>query len=228
MTDVSILIPVYNEAATISAVLERVCGLSLGKEVLVVDDGSRDETGSILKGLAGRLSFKLISHAVNSGKGAALQTGLAAAHGRVVVIQDADLEYDCAQIPALAAPVLNGSADAVFGSRFLQSNPNIYKRYLWGNKILTGFINLLCGSRLTDSYTCYKILKRDLAQSLGLVSRGFEIEAELTVKLLLSGARLIERPISYRPRSLEQGKKIGWKDGAKGLLTSFRARFRLL
>lgn len=222
---VSIVVPAYNEVGTAEQLLERVAQLPLSKEVIVVDDGSTDGTRDLLVELEERgLVDRLLLHDRNRGKGAALRTGMDQATGDVIAVQDADLEYDPAELPALLAPIARGEADAVFGSRF----PHPFRRgrptlHLAANKFLTLASNLFTGLGLTDMETCYKVVRADLLRTLPLRANRFGIEPELASRLAQAGARVRELPISYRPRSKASGKKIGWKDGVAALWTVGRS-----
>ena len=217
----SVVVPVFNEAGTIREILARVRAVRLdgdaGKEIVVVDDGSTDGTREALAGDAGA-DLRVILHEKNRGKGAALRTGFAAARGDVVVVQDADLEYDPAEYPRLLAPILDGRADAVFGSRFL-SGPHrvLYHRHRLGNAFLTAFSNLATNLDLTDMETCYKAVRREVLARIDLVEERFGFEPEITAKLARAGARIYEVPVSYSGRTYEEGKKIDWKDGVRAL-----------
>lgn len=216
---VSIVVPAYNEVATAERLLEQVARLPLSKEVIVVDDGSTDGTRDLLVELEERgLVDRLVLHDRNRGKGAALRTGMAQATGDVVAVQDADMEYDPAELPALVGPIACGEADAVFGSRF----PLPFLRgprtlHLAANKFLTMASNLFTGLGLTDMETCYKVVRADLLRTLPLSANRFGIEPEIASRLAQAGARVRELPIGYRPRSKADGKKIGWKDGVAAL-----------
>jgi len=222
----SVVIPTYNEIRTVERLLERVRELPLRLDVVVVDDGSTDGTRDLLEGLEARgLVDQLIFHEQNRGKGAAVRTGFAAATGHVVVIQDADLEYDPHELPRLLEPILEGSADAVFGSRFLGGGPqrvHMFWHYL-GNRMLTFVSNVFTDLNLTDMETCFKMVRRDLLQTLPLTRERFGIEPEITARLSQAGARIYEMPISYRGRSYAEGKKIGWKDGIAAFWHIFRS-----
>lgn len=222
----TIIVPVYNEERTLAAIVPRIqaaCGAQA--EVIFVDDGSRDGSLAILRRLA-RPQDQVITK-FNGGKGDAIRTGLARVRSPYVVIQDADTEYDPAEIAALLAASLASPGSVVFGSRFLQPNPCLYRRFLWGNKVLSAALSLLFFRRVTDAYTCYKLLPADLLRSLALTSNGFEMEAEISAKCLKRGVRIIELPISYRPRSLAEGKKIAFRDAWKGLWMMVKVRLGL-
>ncbi|HOX22010.1 MAG TPA: glycosyltransferase family 2 protein [Elusimicrobiales bacterium] len=221
----SILMPAYNEERTLAAVLDSLAPeLKSDFEVVAVDDGSRDGTLALLKQAAepGRYPFpiKVLAHEKNSGKGAAIRTAAAAAEGAVLIIQDADLEYHPRHIPQLIAPILDGRADIVYGSRLSAIKNQVFNIfYLWGNQSLTWLTNLLCGSSFTDSYTGYKAFRREILQGIDIKSRGFELEGELSVKVALGGWRFMEMPITYKCRSRSEGKKINGRDAVKGILT---------
>jgi len=211
----SVLIPVYNEIATIDRILDAVHATDVPKEVICVDDASRDGTRERLAALhaAGRIDV-LRLHDRNQGKGAAIRTALAASTGSIVIVQDADLEYDPADWPGLLAPIVDGRADAVFGSRFLGGPHRVL--YFWhyvGNRALTLFSNMLTNVNLTDMETCYKAIRGDVARALRLTSDRYGFEPEVTARLAQRQARIYEVPISYSGRTYAEGKKIGWKDG---------------
>jgi len=228
----TIIIPSYNEMKTLPAVLKALSGVALDKEVIVVDDGSRDGTREWLAKVIAAKEFpfdlKMIKHEVNSGKGGALLTGFAAASGDIVIVQDADLEYDPNCIPLIVKPIEEGRADVVFGSRFLHGKAETYNiLYLWGNLFLTFLVNLLFGSKITDSYTCYKAFRTPLLKKMRLVSTGFEIEAEMSCKMAFLGFRFEELSVTYASRSRHEGKKINYKDAIKGVLKILRLRLTL-
>ncbi len=214
----TVVLPVFNEAATVETLLARVREVPLDLEVIVVDDGSTDGTRAILPKLEGTLIDRLVMHEKNAGKGAALRTGFKHATGDVVVVQDADMEYDPHEFPMLLRPILAGKADAVYGSRFLGGPHRVL--FFWhsvGNRVLTILSNMFTDVNLTDMETCYKMVRRELLQSLPLSANRFGIEPELTARLAQAGARIYELPISYDGRSYAEGKKIGWKDGVSAL-----------
>ena len=224
----SVLIPVYNERATIELILDQVHAVPVRKEIICVDDFSTDGTREMLQRMkdAGRID-KLVFHDLNRGKGAAIRTALAASTGNVVIVQDADLEYDPADWPTLLEPILDGRADAVFGSRFLGGPHRVL--YFWhsvGNLCLTTFSNMLTNLNLTDMETCYKAIRGDIARALHLTSDRFGFEPEITARLSRAKVRIFEVPISYSGRTYAEGKKIGWKDGVAAIVHILR--FNLL
>ena len=224
----SVLIPVYNERDTVELILEQVKAVPVRKEIICVDDCSQDGTSDILQRLkqAGRIDT-LIRHEANRGKGAAIRTALAASTGGVVIVQDADLEYDPFDWPDLLEPIIDGRADAVFGSRFLGGPHRVL--YYWhsvGNTVLTTFSNMLTNLNLTDMETCYKAMKGDVARALRLTSDRFGFEPEVTARLAQAKVRIFEVPISYSGRTYAEGKKIGWKDGVAAI--SHIVKFNLL
>jgi dolichol-phosphate mannosyltransferase len=224
---VSILVPVFNESSTVAAVIHRLLEVPLpaAREIVVVNDGSTDGTRAVLDGLAPHASVRIIHAAKNGGKGRAIRTGLAEARGSVIAIQDADLELDPAQLAALVAPILDGEAKVVYGSRFLQPTSAAPWVTVVANRTLTGVTNLLYGSRITDTETCYKIMDTAVARSLELESDRFDIEPEITAKLLRRGHTIVERPVRFEPRSRAQGKKIGWRDGVRALQVLVKYRW---
>jgi glycosyltransferase involved in cell wall biosynthesis len=212
----SVIVPVYNESETITAVLDRLLAIDLpiGREIIAVNDGSSDDTAAALDRAAARSPLVTVVHlAHNGGKGLALRTGLARTRGSIVAIQDADLELDPAQIAGLIEPILRDDADVVYGSRFMGNAAHVPLITRVGNSALTALTNILYGSTLTDMETCYKIMRGDLARSLPLTANRFDIEPEITANLLNAGARIIERPVTFSPRSKAAGKKIRWRDG---------------
>jgi glycosyltransferase involved in cell wall biosynthesis len=215
----SIVMPVYNEASVVALAAARVAALGIPKEFVCVDDGSTDGSGLILEGLLrDGLIDRLLRFERNRGKGAAVRAGIAVAEGDLIVVHDADLEYDPAELPSLMGPILDGRADAVFGSRFLGSPRRVL--YFWhrvGNGLLTLMSNVLTNLNLTDMETCWKMGRADLMKSLPLRSNRFGIEPEITACLAWSGARIYEVPISYSGRTYAEGKKIGWRDGVAAI-----------
>lgn len=214
----TVVIPAYNESRTVETLLRRVREVPLWLEVIVVDDGSTDGTRELLLELEDTLIDRLIFHEQNRGKGAALRTGFAHATGDVVVVQDADMEYDPHEFQLLLRPILLGKADAVYGSRFLGGPHRVL--FFWhsvGNRLLTLLSNMFTDLNLTDMETCYKMIRRELLQELPLSANRFGIEPELTARLAQAGARIYELPISYDGRSYAEGKKIGWRDGVSAL-----------
>ncbi|MBX9927871.1 MAG: glycosyltransferase family 2 protein [Gemmatimonadaceae bacterium] len=211
----SVLIPVYNERHTVETILDAVHAVGVRKQVICVDDRSTDGTWEILQRAqaAGRIDL-LLRHEVNRGKGAAIRTALAASTGDVVIVQDADLEYDPTDWPTLLEPLIDGRADAVFGSRFLGGPHRVL--YYWhsvGNFVLTTLSNMFTNLNLTDMETCYKAIRGEVARSLRLTSDRFGFEPEVTARLAQAKARIFEVPISYSGRTYAEGKKIGWRDG---------------
>jgi glycosyltransferase involved in cell wall biosynthesis len=213
----SVIVPVFNEAATVKMLLEQVLLSPAVEEIIVVDDGSTDGTREVLESLDHE-RIQVFFHPQNRGKGAAVRTGIGEARAEVVVIQDADLEYDPGEYPILLDPIQRGAADAVFGSRFLSGSSRVlYYKHRLGNGFLTYLSYWATDLNLTDMETCYKAVRRDLLQSLELTQERFGIEPELTAKLARAGARIYEVPISYRGRTYDEGKKIGWRDGLQAI-----------
>ena len=217
----SVVIPVYNERATLQEILSRVRAVPLDgvdKEIILVDDCSTDGTRELLQGLTSDKSLVIVFHERNRGKGAALRSGFQRATGDIVIVQDADLEYDPKEFPVMIGPILDGRADAVYGSRFL-SGPHrvlLFWHYM-GNKGLTLMANMINNLNLTDMETCYKAVRRDVLQKITLETDRFGFEVEITAKLARLKARIYEVPISYSGRDYSQGKKITWKDGVAAL-----------
>ncbi|MCX5813439.1 MAG: glycosyltransferase family 2 protein [Proteobacteria bacterium] len=238
---ISVIIPAYNEINTISHVLKKVEDTPYNKEIIIVDDGSKDGTREYLssrftvhsshfttsanpildEGKGGFLTdAKVIFHEKNMGKGAAIRSGIKAAKGDIIVIQDADLEYDPKDYPTLFEPIIEGKADVVYGSRFLGGTHRVF--YFWhyvGNKLITLLSNMLTDLNLTDMETCYKVFKKEMLEGIRIESDRFGFEPEITAKMARKGCRIYEVPISYYGRSYEEGKKITWRDGAKAVFT---------
>ncbi|HLT20824.1 MAG TPA: glycosyltransferase family 2 protein [Thermomicrobiales bacterium] len=223
---VSVIIPVYNERNTIRELLRRVRAVDIPKELIIVDDASTDGTWEILKEEARRPGTRLFRHRRNIGKGGAVRTGLANASGDIILIQDADLEYDPRDYFVLLRPILEGRSQAVYGSRFLGEHKAMYFWHAVGNRFLTLVTNILYDSTLTDMETCYKVFTREIADSLQIQQDRWGIDPEITAKILRQGVRIYEVPISYTGRETWEGKKISWKDGLVVLMTLIRYRFR--
>ena len=221
---VSIVIPVFNERPTLMKILSIVEDLPLNKELVIVDDGSTDGSRDILESLAPERA-RVIIHESNRGKGAAIRTAIPATTGDVIVIQDADLEYDPRDLVKLLRPIHDGKADVVYGSRFTGERRNMFFWHWVGNRFLTLVTNILYDSTLSDMETCYKMFRADVLKELELRSMRFEIEVEMTAKVLKSGKRIYEVPISYAGREFHEGKKITWRDGITALAKLIRYRF---
>ena len=216
----SVVIPVYNECQTIHLILQQVQDVDIDKEIIMVDDCSSDGTRDRLNELAAEAdNIRVLFHEVNKGKGAALRTGFEAATGDVVIIQDADLEYDPAEYPKLLKPIVDGKADVVFGSRFAggESHRVLYFWHSLANTFLTIMSNMFTDLNLTDMETCYKVFKREIIQNIDIKENRFGFEPEITAKISRMKCRIFEVGISYSGRTYEEGKKIGWKDGVRAI-----------
>jgi dolichol-phosphate mannosyltransferase len=209
----SIVIPVFNEARTVAALVDKVRALDLDKEIIIVNDGSSDGTREALRPFENVDGVRVHHSPVNLGKGASMRIGFSFAKGELVTIQDADLELDPAEFKQLIVPILDGRADVVYGSRFLEGGRKGSFTFYLANRSLAVLTNALYGARLTDIETCYKVFRREVLEALVLRASRFEIEPELTAQVLKRGFRIVELPIGYNPRSRADGKKISWKDG---------------
>jgi glycosyltransferase involved in cell wall biosynthesis len=224
--ELSVIIPVFNEVSSIQEIIRRVQATHLAQEIIVVDDGSHDGTRELLGPLDGVNGVRVLLHEKNQGKGAAVRTGLAAARGDVLIIQDADLEYDPREIPLLLKPIQDGIADVVYGSRFLGGarRPILYWNMV-ANKILTFATNILYNNILSDMETGYKVFRRTVLDGLPLHARHFDFEPEFTAKMLKRHVRIYEVPISFNPRDYSEGKKIKMKDAFDAIWTLLKYRF---
>jgi glycosyltransferase involved in cell wall biosynthesis len=216
----SVVIPVYNEKSTLLELVKRVESVAIDKEIVLVDDCSTDGTRELLAGLEGTPGVRVLYHDRNRGKGAALRRGFAEARGDIVLVQDADLEYDPAEYPKLVAPILDGRADVVYGSRFVGSEAHrvLYFWHSVGNRALTMISNMFTNLNLTDMETCYKVFRREVLASFEIEEDRFGFEPEVTAKVARGRWRVYEVGISYSGRTYEEGKKIGWRDGVRAVL----------
>lgn len=221
----SIVIPCYNEESTIETIVDKVIASPVSrKEIIIVDDCSKDNTRKILEEKIRPKVAQIIYHEHNGGKGAALRTGFKAATGDVVIIQDADLEYDPEEYPRVVAPIFEGRADVVYGSRFKENKMKGYLANRMANWFLTRCSNLFTHLKCTDMETCYKAFKREIIQSVEIKEQRFGFEPEITAKIAKKGVRFTEVPISYYPRTNEEGKKIGFKDGLRAIYCIWKYR----
>ena len=222
---ISVVMPVFNEIATVEEIVRRVLAVPVRIELIVVDDGSTDGSRERLKVLQLELGFRLLLQPRNRGKGAALRRGFAEVSGDIVAIQDADLEYSPEELPELMQLICKGRADVVYGSRFLGRHRVFLFTHYLGNRLLTLMANVLYNTMLTDMETCYKIMRTTVVRSLTVRSNGFGVEPELTAKIFKRGYRVYEVPITYDGRGYEDGKKIGWRDGVVAFWVLLRYRF---
>ena len=228
----SVIIPAFNEKKTIKEIVKKVFAVPFEKEIIVVDDGSTDGTGNILKEL--EVPVTIISHERNMGKGASIKSALKKVTGDIVIIQDADLEYDPQEFGKLIEPILNGETQVVYGSRNLKTdargkhiNPMSTFSFYWGGIFLSKLANFLYGVKITDESTGYKVFKSEVIKNIDLKCSGFEFCPEITAKLCRKGYRIKEVPISYKPRDFKHGKKIRWYDGLIAIITLLKYRFSL-
>ena len=224
----SIIVPVYNEARTVRQVIDRLrqIPLPIDREIIVVNDGSTDGTADVLNAIPPAERLSIVNSAVNGGKGTAIRIGLEKASGTIVAIQDADLELDPVQLADLVGPILRSEAEVVYGSRFLAGRPAGPWISFAANRALTALTNMLFGGQLTDMETCYKLMRTPVARSLKLESSRFEIEPEITAKLLQQNRKIVERPVRFDPRSRAGGKKIKWSDGFHAVAVLLKYRLR--
>ncbi|MBK6905099.1 MAG: glycosyltransferase family 2 protein [Saprospirales bacterium] len=221
----SVIIPCYNEAATVEKIVQKVLDVPVEKELIIVDDGSTDGSAEIIRLMEGKYPVKALFHPKNRGKGAAIRSGLAHAMGKYTIIQDADLETNPMNYLQLLENIQASGKPVIYGSRMLKKNKIYNLKYYLGGRMVTVFANLLCNQRLTDQPTCYKMLETDLFKQLDLESSRFEVCSEITAKLSLRKIRIDEVPMDYYPRDKAGGKKLGWRDGYKAIFTLFQYRF---
>lgn len=227
MKKLSIIIPVFNEKNTILEILDRVekseLPNNLEKEIIIIDDFSTDGTRELLKDLSGK--YKIIYQEKNFGKGAAVKSGFKEAGGDIIIIQDADLEYNPEEYKKLLEPILKGEASVVYGSRFAEKHKPKYQLFYWGNIFLSFLFSILYGQKVSDMETCYKVFKKEVLRGVEIKSNRFNFEPEITAKIIKAGYRIKEIPISYASRSFSEGKKIGWHDGVSAIYALIKYRF---
>lgn len=226
--EISVIIPVYNEKNTILEIIKKVKAVNISKEIIIVDDYSKDGTREILKKLNDK-EIKVLFHEKNYGKGHALRTGIDKVNGEIIIVQDADLEYNPNDYPKLIKPIQEGKTKVVYGTRFPKNkkSPSIFKnKFFLANKLLTMTSNILYNANITDEPTCYKIFNSEVLKNINLKCEKFEFCPEVTAKVRKKGFKIFEVPISYHPRSIEEGKKIKWKDGFDAMWTLIKYRFR--
>ena len=222
----SVIIPVYNEKNFISEILKRVEQVPIDKEIIVIDDGSRDGTKEILKKIQ-MAGLTVLYNDINHGKGYSIRKGLEHVAGDIVIIQDADLEYNPDDYQKLIAPIISGQAEVVYGSRRLEPDydEKFYNVFFWGGWLLSRLTNLLYGTSITDEPCCYKVFKTEVIKNIPLVCERFEFCPEVTAKVLRRGYKIHEVPVSYNPRKIKDGKKISWRDGLEAIITLFKYRW---
>ncbi len=220
----SVVVPVYNEQATLAEIVKRVQAINIPKEIILIDDGSTDGSKELVRQLSQTPGIRAFFHSRNQGKGMAIRTGIKQARGDYIIIQDADLEYDPQDYPKLLKPIKDGKAQVVYGSRFTGERRNMFFWHWIANQLLTLITNMLYNTTLSDMETCYKLMPTKLLQSIKLSCRRFEFEPEVTAKILRQGIRIYEVPVSYAGREYSQGKKIAWPDGLIALFTLIRYR----
>ncbi len=220
----SVIMPVYNEKKHILSIISEIKKVPVNKEIIVIDDGSSDGTVDVLKGLHDS-EVRVYHHPINIGKGAAIRLGLFYAKGDIIIIQDADMEYDPQDYIPLIEPILSGEAQVVYGRRQFDSSKTKHLRYYWGGQLITNIANFLYGIKISDEPTCYKVFRADILKQIKLHCIGFEFCPEVTAKISKKGIKIYEVPISYNPRSMKDGKKIRWFDGLKAIYVLLKYKF---